>query len=71
MEGALYVIINILLLSHLGGLRVFSSSPSFLRLYIDYRARLRIPGRKGECASPFIVTFRMYILLFYPGRDGP
>jgi hypothetical protein len=71
MKEALYVIINILLLSLLGGLRVFSSSPSFLRLYIGYRARPRISGNKEEYILPFIVTFRIYILLFYSGRGGP
>jgi hypothetical protein len=71
MEEALYVVANILLLSLLGGLRVFSSSPSFLRLYIGYRARPRIPDSKEGYALPFIVTFRIYILLFYPGRGGP
>jgi hypothetical protein len=71
MKEALYVISNILLLSLLGGLRVFSSSPSFLRLYIGYRARPRIPGSKGGYTLPFIVIFRIYILLFYPEYSGP
>jgi hypothetical protein len=71
VEEALCVIANVLLLSLLEGLRAFSSSPSFLRLCTGYRARPRIPGSKEGCALPFIVTFRMCILLFYPGRGGP
>jgi hypothetical protein len=71
MGEALCVIANMLLLSLLGGLRVFSSSPSFLRLYISYRARPRISGSKEGYALPFIVTFRIYILLFCSGRGGP
>jgi hypothetical protein len=71
MEEALYVKVNMLLFSLLGGLRVFSSSPSFLRLYIGYRARPRIPGSKEGYTLSFIVIFRIYILLFYPGRGGP
>jgi hypothetical protein len=68
---ALYVVVNMLLLSLLGGLRAFSSSPSFLRFYIGYRARPRIPGSKEGYALPFVVIFRMYILLFYSERGGP
>jgi hypothetical protein len=71
VEGALYVITNMLLLSLLEGLRVFSSSSSFLRLYIGYRARPRIPDNKEGYTLPFIVIFRIYILLFYSGRSGP
>jgi hypothetical protein len=71
MEEALYVIINILLLSLLEELRVFSSSLSFLRLYIDYRAYPRIPDSKKRYTLSFVVTFRIYILLFYSERSDP
>jgi hypothetical protein len=71
VKEALYVIANILLLSLLGGLRVFLSSSSFLRFYIDYRARPCIPDNKEEYTLPFIGTFRIYILLFYSGRGDP
>ena len=47
-------------------LRVFSSSPLFLRLYTGYRARQRTLGRREEYTSPFIVIFRKYTLLLYP-----
>ena len=57
--------------SPLGGLRVFSSNPSFLRLYIGCRAYPRIPGKREEYVSPFIVAIRIYILLLYPGRIDP
>jgi hypothetical protein len=69
MEKALYVIINILLLSLFGELRVFSSSPSFLRFYINYRARPRILSNKEGYILSFIVIFRIYILLFYLRRS--
>jgi hypothetical protein len=71
MEGALCIITNIPLLSLLGRLRAFLSSSLFLRLYIGYRVYPRIPGNKEGYILPFIVIFRIYILLFYPGYGGP
>ena len=68
MGGALYVKAIVQPLSLYMALRVFSSSPLFLRLYTGCRARRRTPGRKGGYTSLFIVTFYIYILLLCPGR---
>jgi hypothetical protein len=52
-------------------LRVFLRSLLSLQLYTVYRARQRTPGRRGGYISPFVVTFRMYILLLCLERGDP